>query len=105
MFLFAIWSECFQKYLQVYILHVLHANQLLSHLICSGLNHGERPQAERSSRRAAAGRAQLLAKTGPTGRMQIPAELVPIPDASRMRPGCVRMRPDASGCVPDASGI
>ena len=32
--------------------------------------------------------------------MQTPAELVPIPDASRMRPdasGCVRMRPDASG--------
>ena len=51
------------------------------------------------SRRAAAGRAQLLAKKAPTGRMQIPAELVPIPDASRMRPdasGCFRMRP---GCV------
>ena len=45
-------------------------------------------------------------KRGPTGRMQISAELVPIPDAyaSRMRPGCVldasRMR---SGYVPDAS--
>ena len=31
------------------------------------------------SRRAAAGRVQLLAKRGPTGQMQTPAELVPIP--------------------------
>ena len=39
-----------------------------------------------------AGRAQLLAKRGSFGQMQISAELAPIPDASRMRP-------DASGCV------
>ena len=48
------------------------------------------------------GRAQLLAKRGSIGQMQISAELVPIPDASRMRPdasGCVGMRRDASGCV------
>ena len=44
------------------------------------------------SRRAAAGRAQLLAKRGCIGQMQTPAELVPIPDASRILP-------DASGCV------
>ena len=49
-------------------------------------SRGERP----------AGRAQLLAKRGPTGQMQISAELVPIPDESRMRP-------DTSGCVRDAS--
>ena len=41
--------------------------------------------------------AQLLAKRRSNGQMQISAELVPIPDASRMRPGCVRMRRDASG--------
>ena len=41
-------------------------------------NEGEKGK----SRRAAAGRAQLLAKRGPTGQMQIPAELVPITDAS-----------------------
>ena len=43
------------------------------------------------------GRAELLAKRGSIGQMQISAELVPIPDASRMR--YVRIRPDASGCV------
>ena len=45
------------------------------------------------------GRPQLLAKRGFIGQMQISAELVPIPDASWMRPdtsGYVRMRP---GCV------
>ena len=50
----------------------------------------------------AGGRAQLLAKRGSIGQMQISAELVPIPDASRMRrdtSGYVRMRRDASGCV------
>ena len=52
-----------------------------------GCSRGERP---------ACGRAQLLAKRGSIGQMQISAELVPIPDAS----GCVGMRP---GCVPDAS--
>ena len=31
------------------------------------------------------GRAQLLAKRGSIGQMEISAELVPIPDASRMR--------------------
>ena len=41
------------------------------------------------SRRAAAGRSQLLAKRRSNGQMQISAELVPIPDASGMRPGCV----------------
>ena len=51
------------------------------------------------SRRAAGGRlrAQLLAERGSVGQVQISAELVPIPDASRMRPdasGCVRMRRD-----------
>ena len=45
-------------------------------------SRGERP----------AGRAQLLAKRGSIGQMQISAELVPIPDASRIRQ-------DASGCV------
>ena len=45
-------------------------------------DRGERP----------AGRAELLAKRGSIGQMQISAELVPIPDASRMRP-------DTSGCV------
>ena len=45
------------------------------------------------SRRAAAGRSQLLAKRRSNGQMQISAELVPIPDAS----GYVRIRPDASG--------
>ena len=34
------------------------------------------------SRRAAAGRAQLLAKRGSIGQMQTPAELVPIPESS-----------------------
>ena len=48
---------------------------------------GERP-ADRLS--GAAG-----AKRGPNGRMQISAELVPIPDTF----GCVGMRRDASGCV------
>ena len=61
-------------------------------------SRGERP----------AGRAQLLAKRWLIGQMQTPAELVLIPDASRMRPdasGCIgmhrmrRMRRDASGCV------
>ena len=56
------------------------------------------------SRRAAAGLAQLLAKKAPTGRMQIPGELVPIPNAS----GCVGMRWDsktgAHGCVLGAHG-
>ena len=46
-------------------------------------DRGERP----------AGRAELLAKRGYIGQMQISAELVPIPNAS----GCVRIRPDASG--------
>ena len=41
--------------------------------------------------RPACGRAELLAKRGSFGQMQISAELVPIPDAS--------------GCVPDASGF
>ena len=41
----------------------------------------------------ASGRAELLAKRGSIGQMQISAELVPIPDAS----GCFRIRPDASG--------
>ena len=53
--------------------------------------------------RAAGGAAKSAAagaKRGSLGQMQISAELVPIPDASRMRPdasGCVRMRRDASG--------
>ena len=38
-------------------------------------------QAEKS-RRAAAGRAQLLAKGGSIGQMQTLAELVPIPESS-----------------------
>ena len=48
------------------------------------------------AQRAAAGRAQLLAERGSTGRMQISAELVPIPDASRILPDAFPMR---SGCV------
>ena len=55
---------------------------------------------QQSRRAAACGRAQLLAKRGFIGQMQISAELVPIPDASGcvpMRPGCVGMRRDASG--------
>ena len=52
----------------------------------------------RGRRKAKSGAA--CAEKGAPGRMQRPAELVPIPDASRMRPGASRMRP---GCVPDAS--
>ena len=50
---------------------------------------GSRRRASQS-RRAAAGRAELLAKRGPIGQMETPAELISILDASRMRP-------DASG--------
>ena len=58
--------------------------------------------AQALSRRAAGGRpsAAACAKRGSIGQMQISAELVPIPDASRMRPdtsGYVRIRPGASG--------
>ena len=49
----------------------------------------ERWKESEKSRRAAAGRAELLARRGCICEMQISAELVPIPDAS--------------GCVPDAS--
>ena len=56
-----------------------------------------------SSRRAA-GRpsAAACAKRGCIGQMQTPAELVPIPDASRILPDASRIlpdTPDTSGCV------
>ena len=40
----------------------------------------------------------MLAERGSIGQMQTPAELVPIPDASRILP-------DTSGCVRDATGM
>ena len=45
------------------------------------------------TRRAAAGRAQLLAKRGRTGRMQFPEKTAGIPDGS----GWFGMVPDGSG--------
>ena len=59
----------------------LHLLRSRSNAVRDRFCRGERP----------AGRAELLAKRGCIGQMQISAELVPIPDAS--------------GCVPDASGF
>ena len=54
----------------------------------SGLpNRGERPRAER----------ELLAKRGSIRQTQTPAELVPIPDASRILPDASRIRPGYFG--------
>ena len=69
--------------------------------------HDEKFHGRHRSRRAAAGRAQLLAKGGSIGQMQISAELI-IRYQFRMRPdasGRVRMRPDASRMRRDASGF
>ena len=61
----------------------------------------QRPQITKVASRAAAGETAQLRKAlkdegRAQGQMQTPAELIPIPDASRRRPDSSRMRP---GCV------